>query len=118
MADSTRLAPSALRPARLPFGLSRPPAQANPLEAFAAWQKVHRREPYKSATEAAQRLDAFVANARLVAQTNAAADAAPDDASSPPLRLALNQFADLTFEEFAATRLGYNAAAGAASAEG
>ncbi len=41
----------------------------------------------------------FVANARHVAQVNARPGGS--------LRLALNEFADLTWEEFSATRLGY-----------
>ena len=52
----------------------------------------------------AERLPVFRANAVRVAQHNANAGAS--------FRMALNEFADLTYDEFAATRLGLNPSAG------
>lgn len=74
-------------------------ALENPAEAFTLWQRVHGRS-YKSAREADKRKAVFVENARHVASVNARPDSS--------LRLALNQFADLSREEFASTHLGYN----------
>jgi hypothetical protein len=71
------------------------------VEAFTLWQKAHSRS-YKTVTEAKRRQGVFLNNARHVAATNARTDTT--------LRLALNQFADLTFEEFASTHLGYKPA--------
>lgn len=68
------------------------------MEAFALWQRTHGRS-YKSVREAAKRQEVFVANAHHIAQVNAR--------PAGSLRLELNQFADLTWEEFASTHLGY-----------
>ncbi|PSC67743.1 KDEL-tailed cysteine endopeptidase CEP2 [Micractinium conductrix] len=68
-------------------------------DAFAAWQRVHGRS-YSSAREASRRREVFAANAAYVASQNAK--------NGGSLVLELNQFADLTFEEFASTHLGYN----------
>lgn len=72
--------------------------QENPGQAFSQWQMTHGRS-YKSASEARKRQAVFVENAKHVAEQNA---------RNSGLVLALNQFADLTLEEFAATHLGYN----------
>jgi cathepsin L/KDEL-tailed cysteine endopeptidase len=71
--------------------------QASPKEAFALWQRTHGRS-YKTPSEATKRLAVFAANARYVAEHNA---------RNSGLVLGLNQFADLTFEEFSASHLGY-----------
>ena len=75
--------------------------QERPGEAFALWQQAYGRS-YKSASEASRRRAVFAANARHVAEHNA---------RNSGLVLALNQFADLTFDEFAATHLGYQPSA-------
>lgn len=72
--------------------------QENPVEAFSLWQKTHSRS-YKTVNEAKRRQAVFLKNAQHVAATNARTDTT--------LRLALNQFADLTYEEFATAHLGY-----------
>lgn len=74
------------------FALENPPA------AFSLWQKTHARS-YKSPSEASRRQAIFVKNAEHVAAVNSRPDST--------LRLALNQFADLTLEEFSATQLGF-----------
>jgi hypothetical protein len=78
-----------------------PLLQANPAEAFSLWQATHGKS-YKSAGEGARRQAVFADNAGRVAAQNARTDSS--------LRLALNQYADLTWQEFAQSRLGYNPA--------
>ncbi|KAL4444550.1 hypothetical protein ABPG77_002367 [Micractinium sp. CCAP 211/92] len=73
-------------------------AMTNPTEAFAMWQQSHGRS-YKSAREAARRREVFLENAAHVAEVNARPGGF--------LRLALNEFADLTWQEFSAARMGY-----------
>ena len=82
-----------------PLGSLVPSRQENLGDAFAAWQRVHGRS-YSSAREASRRREVFAANAAYVASQNAK--------NGGSLVLELNQFADLTFEEFASTHLGYN----------
>lgn len=73
------------------------PSQANPAVAFARWQAAHGKT-YKSTREAERRRAVFAANAATIAAQNARPDSS--------LRLALNEYADLTWEEFSAARLG------------
>jgi hypothetical protein len=93
------------RPAAFRRQQNRPPCcppppylQENPPAAFSLWQKTHARS-YKSPSEASRRQAIFVKNAEHVAAVNSRPDST--------LRLALNQFADLTLEEFSATQLGF-----------
>ena len=92
-------------PAPLPLVFSHtskrlyPSSQLNPVDAFDLFTKTYGKT-YVSHGEKAKRLDIFKSNAALIAKKNAAQSS---------LRLALNEFADLTWEEFSAKRLGYRA---------
>jgi hypothetical protein len=71
-----------------------------------AWMAEHGRA-YRDEAEKARRLEIFRANARLIDSFNAAA-------GKHGHRLATNRFADLTDEEFRASRTGYRRPAPAA----
>ncbi|OEL31280.1 Senescence-specific cysteine protease SAG39 [Dichanthelium oligosanthes] len=73
------------------------------------WMAEHGRA-YKDEAEKARRLEIFRANARLIDSFNAA--------GKHSHRLATNRFADLTDEEFRATRTGYRRPAPAAGSHG
>ena len=75
--------------------------------AFARWRAAHGRS-YKSAREAERRRGIFAANAAMIAARNAAPGSS--------LRLALNEFADLTWDEFRSTHLGLQPAIARAAA--
>lgn len=77
--------------------------------AFTLWTVQHGKS-YGSAREADKRRGVFAANAAHVAATNAAAT------GPSSLRLALNEFADLTWEEFSAKKLGFGPAPASAKA--
>lgn len=68
-----------------------------PMDAFDAWVKKFGKE-YKGDGEKSKRLEVFTTNAKIIAEHNAQA--------WQTFKMGLNEFADLTFEEFAATRLG------------
>lgn len=76
-------------------------AQANPAEAFMLWTSVHGKT-YQDETELSRRQVIFRDNVDRIAAHNA---------GSSTFKMALNAFADLTHEEFAATHLGMNPAA-------
>ena len=67
------------------------------MDAFDAWVKKFGKE-YKGDGEKSKRLEVFTTNAKMIAEHNAQA--------WQTFKMGLNEFADLTFEEFAATRLG------------
>lgn len=73
----------------------------NPEAAFDLWLSMYDKKYAKDPKERSKRLTIFEDNARLVAAHNAV--------PSATFSMALNEFADLTFEEFAAFRLGFNA---------
>jgi cathepsin L len=75
--------------------------QARPTDAFNLWLKLFNKDYRHNAKERARRQPIFQQNAALVAEHNQGASS---------FTMALNEYADLTFEEFAATRLGYNPA--------
>jgi hypothetical protein len=75
-------------------------AQANPVEAFMLWTTQHGKS-YTNELEATHRQRVFATNVDRIAAHNAA---------SSSWKMALNAFADLTAEEFAATHLGSNPA--------
>jgi C1A family cysteine protease len=79
----------------VPMDLSAEDVLANPLAAFEQWMSFHQKS-YSSEKEHAKRLDVFKANAAFVSTKNAAQSS---------MRLALNQFADQTWEEFSSKRL-------------
>jgi hypothetical protein len=74
--------------------------QASPLETFELWLQRYNKDYVNDPRERANRLGVFKSNAAVIAAHNA------NPAST--FIMALNEFADLTFEEFTATRLGYN----------
>jgi cathepsin L len=103
--------------------------QTSPEQAFDLWRLKHGKPEYPTPSERSARLSAFKANAAFVAQHNrrAAAEQAEQQrrrqqqqnggggARGPheqeePARLELNAYADLTWDEFRRTRLGYAAA--------
>ena len=69
------------------------------MAAFNLWQAAYRKS-YRSAGERSRRQAVFVENALYIAEQNVRTDST--------LRLALNEFADMTFEEFSRAKLGYN----------
>ncbi|KAG1674682.1 hypothetical protein FOA52_007206 [Chlamydomonas sp. UWO 241] len=74
-------------------------AKVKPEEAFAAWSVAHGK-PYKpECKKRAAAFSAFQANVKMVEEQAAA---------NPRATMALNEFADLTWEQFASTRLGLN----------
>jgi len=75
----------------------RKPLQSSPIEAFEAWIALYNKNYVHDDEEKAKRLGIFKQNAATILEHN-----------SNPLntfKMAINQFADLTFEEFASTRL-------------
>lgn len=76
-------------------------ALANPHATFDLWMTQHGKDYKDDVAEKAKRRSIFLENAALVAENNA---------RNSGVTLALNAFADLTFEEFARTHLGYQAA--------
>jgi len=97
--------------------------QTSPEQAFELWRQKHAKPEHASPSERTARLAAFRANAAFVAQHNRAAAAAaaagqknggapppPPPSSAEPARLELNAYADLTWDEFRRTRLGFAAA--------
>jgi hypothetical protein len=74
------------------------------MQAFDIWLSLYNKPYTEDAQEKAHRLSIFQANAETVARHNA------DPTST--FTMALNAFADLTFEEFASQRLGLNPAVG------
>lgn len=82
----------------------RKPLQSSPIEAFEAWIALYNKNYVHDDEEKAKRLGIFKQNAATILEHN-----------SNPLntfKMAINQFADLTFEEFASTRLGLNMSLG------
>lgn len=79
-------------------------ALESPLEAFNIWLTRWNKDYVNDVKEKAKRLGVFQTNAATIAKHNA------NPASS--FTMALNEFADLTFDEFAATRLGLNMSIG------
>jgi C1A family cysteine protease len=75
-------------------------AQANPADAFMLWTAKHDKS-YKTEEEGAHRQRVFSSNVDMIAAHNAGPSS---------FKMALNEFADLTREEFAATHLGMNPA--------
>lgn len=75
--------------------------QERPSDAFDLWLQLFNKDYRHDLKERAKRLPIFQQNAALISQHNSDPEAT--------YRLALNEFADLTFEEFASFRLGYNA---------
>jgi hypothetical protein len=80
--------------------------QASPLEAFNQWLARYNKDYVDDTLEKAKRLGVFKNNVAAIAQHNA------NPAST--FIMAINEFADLTFEEFASTRLGLNMSIGGA----
>lgn len=80
--------------------------QASPLEAFEQWLALYNKDYVDDALEKAKRLGVFEQNVASIAQHNS------NPAST--FIMAINEFADLTFEEFASTRLGLNMSIGGA----
>ena len=84
--------------------------------AFADWARQHRPEGYPSLVERQRRSAVFERNAARIAHVNAM-----EEAKNGPLRLELNAFADLEFEEWRAQATGFAAgpdACGAYSSAG
>lgn len=85
-------------------------AQDEPKAAYTAWLRVHNKQDKEHFN-----LPTFAANAKFIAEHNARAAAALTSSNSatpaPTYTLALNEFADLTWEQFSATRLGFSGAA-------
>ncbi len=73
-------------------------SQDNPLSAFQTWAQTFGKEYLDDAAEVEKRLAIFRDNAAMIAAHNANKDST--------FKMAINQFADLTHEEFKATRLG------------
>lgn len=71
--------------------------QADTQSAFRHWAAKHSKEYLHDLQQMAQRLANFEANVEYMLKHNAA---------NPSVTLGLNEFADLTFAEFASTRLG------------
>lgn len=86
---------------RIPLSL-----QASPLEAFEQWLARYNKDYVDDTLEKAKRLGVFQNNVAVIAQHNS------NPAST--FAMAINEFADLTFEEFASTRLGLNISLGGA----
>lgn len=80
--------------------------QASPFEAFEQWLARYNKDYVDDSLEKAKRLGVFQNNVAAIAQHNS------DPAST--FIMAINEFADLTFEEFASTRLGLNISLGGA----
>ena len=76
------------------------------MAAFDLWLTRYNKDYIKDAKEKAKRLKVFKLNAERIVKNNA------DPAST--FTMALNEFADLTFNEFASTRLGLNISIGGA----
>ncbi|KAG7671093.1 hypothetical protein KSW81_004517 [Nannochloris sp. 'desiccata'] len=79
---------------------------ASPLEAFEQWLARYNKDYVDDTLEKAKRLGVFQNNVAVIAQHNS------NPAST--FAMAINEFADLTFEEFASTRLGLNISLGGA----
>lgn len=75
--------------------------QKAPLKAFDSWLEKFNKEYRHDPTEKAKRLEIFTKNAEMVKRHNADAMAT--------FKMALNEFADMTFEEFSQNRLGLDA---------
>jgi C1A family cysteine protease len=78
--------------------------QASPLEAFNQWLARYNKDYVNDTLEKTKRLGVFKSNVATIAQHNS------NPAST--FIMAINEFADLTFEEFASTRLGLNMSLG------
>jgi hypothetical protein len=87
-----------------PFSCSSTHVQASPLQAFEQWIARYNKDYVDDTLEKTKRLGIFKSNAAAIAQHNA------NPAST--FIMAINEFADLTFEEFASTRLGLNMSLG------
>ena len=84
-----------------PLHLTHPPLlQTSPHQAFDLWLVRYNKDYIHDKDERAKRLGVFKQNAATIATHNAN--------PSSTFTMALNQFADLTFEEFSMHRLGYN----------
>ena len=80
--------------------------QASPLEAFEQWLARYNKDYVDDTLEKAKRLGIFQNNVAAIAQHNSK--------PASTFIMAINEFADLTFEEFASTRLGLNISLGGA----
>ncbi|KAI9072941.1 hypothetical protein K1719_032573 [Acacia pycnantha] len=72
-------------------------------ELFGEWQKEHNKH-YQTKEEELKRFEIFKSNLNFIVRKNS------KRSSASSYRLGLNQFADLTFEEFSKTHLGENLA--------
>ncbi|GFR45554.1 hypothetical protein Agub_g6948 [Astrephomene gubernaculifera] len=72
-------------------------AQAAPERAFPIWVEKHGRSYREGSTEYSRRLNVFKDNIKAIVE---------HQAKDPGVTLALNEYADLTWQEFSSTRLG------------
>jgi hypothetical protein len=88
--------------------------QTSPDQAYDAWRAAHGKPAPQTPSERSARLSAFHQNAAFIAAHNRRAQAEAvqqqnGDSSTTvePMRLELNAYADITWDEFKRTRLGY-----------
>ncbi|KAI8476710.1 MAG: hypothetical protein J3K34DRAFT_516293 [Monoraphidium minutum] len=94
-------------------------AVSDPKAAFGTWLEANSKDYGMNYIEYHHRLGVFQRNAEMIARHNAetASHKARPGGGAAGKGLALNAFADLTWEEFSASRLGFDAAAHAAARE-
>lgn len=98
-------------------------ALTSPDQAYDAWRAAHGKPAPQTPSERSARLAAFRQNAAFIAAHNQRAQQEAEQqngdsstSSSEPMRLELNAYADITWDEFKRTRLGYRPRGGGGSA--